>query len=130
MPICPNCGQSVREGQKYCGACGANVEAARPQPASAPPGPQQEFPYAYPPSAYASEPAAPESPPPGRILIVAAIGLVAVCCALAIGIVIGLELSCYLPGNSCGAPASKPPPVSMPGSVGWYLFSFATSLFT
>lgn len=44
---CPNCGQAVREGAKFCPHCGFNIgehESQIPQPAKAPPAPQGAVP--------------------------------------------------------------------------------------
>jgi hypothetical protein len=92
LVTCPNCGQPVREGQKFCGACGAEI----PAPAGAssvPPSPDQEqaAPYAYePPPAYGYEAQQPPAPFGGRMVLAGGVLLLALCCALACGILLGI----------------------------------------
>ncbi len=47
MVTCPNCGTSVRAGQRFCGNCGTDIQAAlsasTPRPSETP-----DMPYAYP----------------------------------------------------------------------------------
>jgi hypothetical protein len=105
LVTCPNCGQSVREGQRFCGACGTDVPAAL-HPAQTAYAAQEEQPSAY---AY-SQPAnygydampAEERSGGGRMVIIAGAVILAMCCALAFGFFVGLEASCVLPGNNCG----------------------------
>ncbi len=107
MVTCPSCGRPVPEGQKFCGSCGTDVQAAlRAQP-SAPPSEEQGSPYAYQQtggysqsggygqtggygyeSQYESEP-----PPQGnRMIVIAGAIILAVCCAFACGLVFGFEI--------------------------------------
>lgn len=145
MTTCPKCGSLVREGQKFCGVCGAEVKrapAATPAPASPPPSsspptpgrarpaPNEEPPISsdYPQEApdYEYQDEMEETPRPGRLILVAGVLVVAVCCALALGILVGLEASCYLPGNTCGTPVPTLPKVT-PTTTGMNLLPFILS---
>lgn len=117
MITCPNCGQSVREGQRFCGACGTDVQAAVQASAPTTYSEDQGMPYAY----NASTPslgyeAPPESPATGRIVIIAAALILAICCAFACGIVFGFELIPDILGLG-GAAGPKPTVTPTPSSM-------------
>ncbi len=97
MINCPYCGQPVLEGQKFCGSCGKDVQAAvraSPVANNPPPGEEQATPYAYPqPSGYGYEPLPPVQPPvAGRTIITIAAVLLALCCVFSCGILLGFEI--------------------------------------
>jgi len=131
LVTCPNCGQSVREGQRFCSACGTDVPAAlhSAQTAYAP---QEEQPSAYAynqPASYGYDAMpAEERAGGGRIVIIAGAVILAMCCALAFGFFIGLEASCVLPGNNCGgsapsAPATRAPEILVLLPLAYYIIA-------
>jgi hypothetical protein len=121
---CPNCGNAVRETQQFCGNCGTDVHAALAAQA-APPITEQPSQYAYPqtpsygyeyPQQYPQQPAQPS--PSGRIVVIAVIGIVALCCAFFCGLVFGFEIIPDLLGiGSVPAPAPTPRPSPTPSSL-------------
>jgi hypothetical protein len=118
LVTCPNCGQPVRESQRYCGACGTDVHVsfAVATPASAP-GDDQASPYAYAqPSGYGYETQPAEPPAAGRMAIVVGILILSVCCAFACGLVFGFEIIPTMFGLGT-VPAGKPTPTPTPSSL-------------
>ncbi len=118
MINCPNCGQPVREGQRFCGVCGADVQAALA--ASTPPASEQEpaSPYAY--SAnegYSYEPEKPPAPVTGRMLVAGAVLVLALCCVFACGILFGFEIIPDLLGYTAAPPARVPPATVTPAAL-------------
>ena len=112
MITCPNCGQSVRESQRFCGTCGTDVQAAL---SAASPGraaaDEPGMPYAYSqPSGYGYENQLPPEQPRGRMFVIAAALILAVCCAFACGLVFGFEIIPDLLGIGGAAPATTPRP--------------------
>ncbi len=96
MINCPYCGQPVQEGQRFCGSCGKDVQAAihATPVANNPPSEEQSAPYAYSqPSGYGYEPF-PQAQPPvaGRMIVIIGAVLLAVCCAFACGLLFGFEI--------------------------------------
>ncbi len=121
MINCPYCGQPVLEGQRFCGSCGKDVQAAvraTPVANTAPPTEEQSTPYAYPqPSGYGYEPLPPSQPPmAGRMIVIVGAVLLAVCCAFACGLLFGFELIPDIAGAiGWGGPAGPTPrPTSAP----------------
>ena len=117
MVTCPNCGQSVREGQRFCGTCGTDVQAALR--ATAPVSStteDQSVPYAYtqPTTGYGYEAPPAETPLGGRMIIIAGALILAICCAFACGLVFGFEIIPDLLGMGAGGPPATPRPTSAP----------------
>ncbi len=125
MINCPNCGRPVLEGQKFCGACGADVQAAmHPSSGSVPPGEEQMAPYAYAQSAgygYETEPPD-EKPLGGRMLVIGGALLLAMCCVFACGLVFGFEIIPDVAqfmgfGGGSASPGPKAPTTPTPTSL-------------
>ncbi|MBI4790260.1 MAG: hypothetical protein HY782_24765 [Chloroflexi bacterium] len=111
LVTCPNCGQSVRESQRFCGTCGTDVQAALRAAAPASTAAEEEsVPYAYTqPTGYGYESAPPAQAPLGnRMIVVVGALILAVCCAFACGLVLGFEIIPDLMG--LGAPSVGPTP--------------------
>lgn len=136
MVTCPNCGTSVRDGQRFCGNCGTDVQAA--SSAATPPRASEapDMPYAYSqPSGYGQQGGgyAPsggygqsssgydyENPPlgggtpPGRMIIIAGALILAVCCAFACGLAFGFEIIPDILGLGGAAPTTPVRPTTFP----------------
>jgi uncharacterized membrane protein YvbJ len=112
LVTCPNCGNSVRESEQFCGNCGTDVHAALAAASHTPPiGEEHDTPYAYSqPTGYGYEYQPPEPAGRSRLVIIGIAIIVVACCMCAAGFLVGLEASCYLPGNNCGiaTPVLKP----------------------
>ncbi len=112
---CPTCGRPVAEGQRFCGNCGTDVQAAstlRPvqdeaaTSQSAGPGGAG---YDYESSADDYAPPVPRSPSmPMIALIVAAVALICLCCGMIIG---GLAAYWLFPVRE--VPAATPTPAAL-----------------
>ena len=124
---CPNCGQPVREGQRFCGACGTDVPAAlnaaaasRSSGESTSYGGESSSPDAYsqpPDYGYVTPPS--NDPPAGRrLLIIAGALILAICCAFACGLLFGFELIPDLLGIG-GAAGPAPRPTTVPTPSTW-----------
>ena len=110
MVNCPNCGHTVPSSQRFCGSCGADVEASA-IPEGAPVSEQQSAPYAYSqPSGYGYDAYFTDTAPrsnSSRIILIGVLVAIALCCALACGLLLGFELIPDLLGIS-GAAVPKP----------------------
>ena len=100
MITCPNCHQLSREGQRFCGSCGFDLQSAPPVPAPrmAPVGEGQPSPYAYqqqPPAYGGFESRLPTNggqSPAMRFILIGAAVLIVACCMFACGLVFGFEV--------------------------------------
>ena len=112
MVNCPNCGHTVPSSQRFCGNCGADVQAST-VPQGVPVSEQQPAPYAYSqPAGYGYDPYPTQAPRSGapRLILIGAVVVMALCCALACGILLGFELIPDLLGIGGGAAVPKPTP--------------------
>lgn len=123
MINCPYCGQPVLDGQKFCGSCGKEVQAAvRAIPvANNPPlSEDQSTPYAYPqPSGYGYEPLPLAQPPvAGRMLVIVGASLLALCCVFACGVLFGFEIipdiAAFMGFGAAGPAGPTPRPTFTP----------------
>lgn len=113
MVICPNCGHSVADSQRFCGNCGADVQAAlaHAAPRGTPISDNEPAPYAYAQPMYGQEYQPVESgPKTGRFILIGAIALIAMCCVFACGLALGFEIIPDLLGIG-GASGVVPSPV-------------------
>jgi len=111
LVTCPNCGHSNLSTQKFCGNCGTDIQAAL-APQAAPVSEQQPAPYAYSqPTGFGYEPyAEPQRSVAPRLILIGGIMLIALCCALACGLLLGFELIPDLLGIGGGVTTPKPTP--------------------
>ena len=120
MVTCPNCGHSNPTTQKFCGNCGTDIQAALAALA-APVSDQQPAPYAYSqPTGYGYEPyVEPQKSMLPRLILIGGIVIIALCCALACGLLLGFELIPDLLGTGGGAAVPKPTvrPTATPQSM-------------
>lgn len=112
MITCPNCGRPVPEKQRFCGNCGADVEAmlasraAAQNPPSVSPTNSPGTTYGYDPSYYDYAPSPARRPAAPIIwLIVAGVAILCLCCGLIIG---GLFAYAFFPYQS--VPSANPTP--------------------
>ena len=114
MTNCPTCGTPVAEGQRFCGNCGTDVQAASAYRAAAQtphPGPSSTpaaNPFGYPGTYDYTTPAARR---PTRLviaLIIAGIAVLCLCCGILLG-----AAGLYLAGPFNAAPTSTPTPVGL-----------------
>ncbi len=130
MVTCPNCGHVNREGQRFCGSCGTDLQAALASTAPANPiGEDQGTPYAYsqspgstPGYGYEYPPAEPSSN--SRLIILGVALVIAACCIFACGLTFGFEIIPDLLGIGGGAAAPRPTPTPTPTSLLPILYYF------
>ena len=129
MVNCPTCGHPVPDNQRFCGNCGSDVSPAPPAaPPGAPIGGDQTAPYAYTqPAGYGYEPQSLSEParPVNRMIIVIAVLILAACCALVCGILIGFEASPMLFPNNTPVPTPRVSPTRESLLPIFYLLGFA-----
>ena len=95
MITCPNCGHQVPEGQRFCGNCGFDVQAAlsrqQPNPTQPPPPTYGSFlPQTYQQYDFLDAGAPPPRRPPivPITLLLLGFGLVCLCCGILMGFAI------------------------------------------
>ncbi len=128
MVICPNCGNHVADNQRFCGNCGADVHAAlaHAAPRGTPITENEPAPYAYSQPMYGQEYQPVESGPKvGRLVLIGAIALIAMCCVFACGLAFGFDIIPDLLGiGGAAAPApgkGTPTPQSLLPIVYWLI---------
>jgi hypothetical protein len=111
---CPTCGAPVAEGQRFCGNCGTDVQAAsayraaaQPPPPTAPPGPAAN-PFGYSSAYDYTQPASRRPTTIVIALVLAGIAILCLCC----GIILGAA-GLYLFGPTNSAPTPTPTPVGL-----------------
>ena len=118
MVTCPNCGNSVRESEQFCGNCGTDVHAALAAESHTPPiGEEHDTPYAYSqPTGYGYEYQPPEPAGGSRIVIIGIALVVIACCMFACGLVFGFEIIPDLMGIRGGTAVPKAIPSPTPAA--------------
>ena len=120
MITCPNCGNSVRETQQFCGNCGTDVHAALAAASSAAPAAEEQTgaPYAYSqPTGYGYDYVPPVQPGSNRMIILIVAVVLVGCCMFACGLVFGFEIIPDILGMGGGAAVPKATPSPTP--AGW-----------